>query len=271
MTLRRTLRDIYKSELRFQATLKGALGVGSLPDFIIIGAQKAGTSSLHQYLIEHPQILGANMKEVHFFSTHYQRGMNWYRGCFPSKRYRERRSRELGKPVIAGEASPVYLFHPLAAQRIADALPNVKLIVLLRNPINRLISNYHHMRRIGKETLPLADAVAQEETRRMGDLYFAYKARGRYIEQLERYAQYFKKEQMLILNSERFFADTQTEYDKVVSFLGAESRPLRNVEIRNQGTYKKEKLDDEFYRMLKQYFEPYNERLYEFLGERYDW
>src|SRR5262245_9795313 len=106
-----------------------------LPDFLIIGAQKAGTSSLYAYLVQHPQILRASMKEVHYVSTEYHRGTAWYRQQFPRSSKVNNRSRRLNKPVITGEASPYYLFHPHAPQRIAALLPNVKLIVILRDPV----------------------------------------------------------------------------------------------------------------------------------------
>jgi hypothetical protein len=285
MSIRRKIRDIYRSVLVQYAHFKSFFGVGSFPDFIIIGAQKGGTTSLYHYLIQHPQILGSHIKELQFFSTHYNRGVDWYKACFPANTNKNLRIKLLEKPVISGEGSPLYLFHPKSPQLISDLLPNVKLIVLLRNPVDRLISHYHHMVKIGRETLPLTEAVAQEEVRLAGELEkiqadpnysvytygtFSYKARGRYIEQLERYTGYFKKEQMLILNSEYFFANPQSEYEKVLKFLGVETRILSNAKTENKGSYKK----DEFGALrqeLGEYFKPYNEKLYQFIGEDYGW
>ncbi len=108
-------------------------GSRRLPDFIILGAQRAGTSSLYYYLSQHPQILPAVRKELHFFDDHYRRGLGWYRSQFPTRGARG---------TITGEATPYYLSHPHAPARIQRLLPQARLIVLLRNPVERAISHY---------------------------------------------------------------------------------------------------------------------------------
>ncbi|HEX9782521.1 MAG TPA: hypothetical protein VGA56_07280, partial [Opitutaceae bacterium] len=104
-----------------------------MPDFIILGAQKAGTTSLYAYLLEHPQVLPARKKEVHYFDLRYERGERWYRSHFPSQRAMQARGRSLGNRVITGEATPYYLFYPRAPERVASVVPNAKFIVLLRD------------------------------------------------------------------------------------------------------------------------------------------
>jgi hypothetical protein len=265
----------------------GMLGMGSLPEFIIIGAQKGGTTSLYRYLLSHSQILGAKMKELHFFSANYHRGLWWYKACFPTHAQRMQQSRAIGMPVITGEASPNYLFHTDTPQLLAKALPDVKLIALIRNPVDRLISHYHHMIRIGRETLPLKEAIVLDEERLSSSTKalpansqlnpafksatFSYLARGRYIEQLERYANYFNRDQMLILKSENFFVNTQIEYNKVLDFLEVGPHILRNLEIANRGTYDKKEPYTEVKQELREYFRPYNERLSNFLEEDFNW
>ena len=116
----------------------------ALPDFLLLGAQKAGSTSLYVHLMQHPQIIGVARKELHFFDYKSALGSWWYRTNFPTKAEMAQRSAALGKPVLTGEASPYYLFHPHAARRIARLLPDVKLIALLRNPVDRAFSHYHH-------------------------------------------------------------------------------------------------------------------------------
>ena len=110
------------------------LSTRSKPDFIIIGVQKGGTTSLFNYLSQHPQISLSRVKEVHYFDVGYQFGVEWYQQFFPLEKDRH------GK--LVGEASPYYIFHPLAAQRIKQDLPSIKIIILLRNPIVRAYSNF---------------------------------------------------------------------------------------------------------------------------------
>lgn len=130
-----------------------------LPDFLIIGAQKSGTSSLFHYLGQHPALRPAFRKEVHYFDGGLKNGESWYRShfCLDSPGGHQ--------AVKAFEASPLYLFHPLAARRIHDRIPGMKLVVVLRNPVERAISQYFHSRRHGRESLPLMEALQQEDER----------------------------------------------------------------------------------------------------------
>src|SRR5436309_16134274 len=107
-----------------------------LPDFIVIGAQKSGTGSLYAYLNGHPDVAGARVKEVHYFDLHYHRGVDWYLDQFPDE--------AAARPRCTGEASPYYLFHPHAPRRAFDLVPDARLIALLRDPVDRAISHYHH-------------------------------------------------------------------------------------------------------------------------------
>jgi hypothetical protein len=111
-------------------------GTGTLPDFIIIGANKAGTSSLYYLLTKHPYVKRAAAKELNFFDIYFDRGVEWYRWCFPAPRWKN------GRRTITGEASPRYLFHPYAAKRMAEVVPQVRLIALLRNPVDKAYSDY---------------------------------------------------------------------------------------------------------------------------------
>ncbi len=107
--------------------------IGALPDFVIIGAHKGGTTSLYHLLTQHPHVERAPVKELHFFNRpkRFDKGIEWYRQCFPQPRWKD------GRRTITGEATPYYLFHPHAAERMAEAIPQARLIALLRNPVDR--------------------------------------------------------------------------------------------------------------------------------------
>ncbi len=254
--------------------------VGPLPSFLIIGAQRAGTTSLYNYLLDHPQIAPAALKEVHFFDVHFAKGTGWYRDQFRAL------EEHPDEKAITGEASPYYIFHPLAPYRIAELLPNVKIIVLLRNPVDRAISHYHHEVRCGNETLSLAEALAAEEGRLKGEAErirrepgyrsithqrHSYRARGCYMDQLETWAKLFPRENILPLLSERFYEAPAIALQQVTDFLGLAPMPERkeSFPIHNLASYPE--LEKEMRDELAAFYKPHNERLAAFLGESPGW
>jgi hypothetical protein len=247
-----------------------------LPDFLIIGAQKAGTTALYAYLRRHPAITGPSWKEVSYFDRHYDRGEAWYRGNFPN------RVRSRGK--LVGEASPSYVFHPLAPKRVRALVPDVRLIALVRNPIDRALSQYHHEVALGREPLSFEDALAAEEDRLRGEeerlvtdpRYFSrawwghtYKARGRYAEQLERWLAVFPREQLLIMPSEDLGADPEQTHARVLDFLAAAPHRLDSYPRVYEREY--EAMNAETRERLAGEFEAPNRRLYELLGRDLGW
>ena len=221
---RKLARGAYRTYGRATASLR------PLPDFLILGAQKAGTTALYAYLRWHPQIAGPSFKEVSFFDRHYARGERWYRAHLP-----------ITRNGVVGEASPSYLFHPLAPSRVAQMLPSVRMIALLRDPVDRAFSHYQHEVALGREQLSFENALAREDERMQGELermlrdpaYFShawwnytYAARGRYAEQLERWFAAFPPEQLLVLLSDDLAADTAGTYRRVLDYLGVEARGL---------------------------------------------
>ena len=245
-----------------------------MPDFLILGAQKAGTTALYAYLRWHPAITGPSWKEVSYFDRHYARGERWYRGHFPL------RSRER----TVGEASPGYLFHPLAPGRVRETVPDARLIVLVRDPVDRALSHYHHEVALGREPLSFEAALDAEAERTHGEAermerepgYFShawwdytYVARGRYAEQLERWFAVFPREQLLVLASEELAADTEAAYRRVLAFLGADAHELAEY----PRVYKQEyaEMAAETRRRLAREFEEPNRRLYELLGRDLGW
>src|SRR5947208_1771215 len=145
------------------------------PNFIIIGAQRGGTTSLQAWLGSHDEVVRARGKELHYFDLYYERGRGWYREHFP---YRFRLHGRL-----TGEATPSLLYYPPAVERVARDLPKVKLVALLRNPADRAWSHWWLVRSKGEEPLEFADAIASEAERlENGGVYeqfrYSYTARG---------------------------------------------------------------------------------------------
>jgi hypothetical protein len=202
-----------------------------LPDFLVIGAQKAGTTALYAYLRWHPGIAGPSWKEVSFFDRHWWRGEAWYRGQFPLR---------AGERLV-GEASPSYLFHPLAPERARSLVPGAKLVALLRDPVDRAYSQYQHEVALGREPLSFEDALAAEDERLVGEVErliadsrafsrawwdHTYTARGRYAEQLERWLEAFPSEQLLVVRTEERGERPAETYASILAFLGAEPHEL---------------------------------------------
>jgi hypothetical protein len=244
-----------------------------LPNFLILGAQKAGTTALFSYLRAHPQITGPAWKEVSYFDRHYARGTRWYRGQFPLVR----------KPVV-GEASPSYVFHPLAPARVASLVPEARLIVLLRNPVERAYSHYQHEVALRREPLSFEDALDGEPERLRGEeermladpAYFSrewwdhtYLARGRYAEQLERWLAVFPRERLLVIPSEELSADASSAYARVLEFLGAPAHDLGAYPRVFERSY--EPMRPETRAQLGEYYAEPNARLYALLGRDLHW
>jgi len=133
-----------------------------LPDFLVIGAQRSGTTTLFYDLCRHPQVAGSPVKEVHFFDHHFSRGVGWYRSFFPPTAAQER-ARRRGGELLGGEATPNYLFHPAAPERAAETVPHVRLIAILRDPVDRAYSHYRKSVERRVERLSFEAALAAEE------------------------------------------------------------------------------------------------------------
>lgn len=262
---------------RFAGRRLGAAG-RALPDFLILGAQKAGTTSLYNYLQRHPRIAPAFTKEVHYFTLHYDEPEDWYRAHFPRARALEKRG------VLTGEASPYYLFEPRTPQRVAQTLPEARFIVLLRDPVERAYSHYQHERARGREVLEFGAALASEQERVAPELerllldegatsavhqHQTYFARGLYAEQLIRWREHFAEERFLVIQSEAFFADPTATCQRVFEFLELPRHPLSGMRVTNQRGYAP--LDPQLRDDLSARYAAHNRALEALLGVSYDW
>ena len=250
-----------------------------LPSFIVFGSQRCGTTSLYHYLTQHPCIAASLRKEVHFFDHHYTKGESWYRAHFPT--VAEQKS---AQHLITGEASPYYIFHPLVASRVAAMLPDVKLIALLRNPIDRAHSHYYHERKKGAEPLSFAEAIEREPERLRGERekiiadpnyygfshhHHSYLTRGIYVDQLKVWMEHFRREQFLIIKSEDFYSDPGTTTQRIFEFLDLPPQPAQDYRNYNSNSYKK--MDGAMRSELIEFYQPHNARLAEYLGMSFDW
>lgn len=253
-------------------------GLRLLPSFLIIGAARAGTTSLHAYLMRHPLVAEPTHKELHFFDLNVDRGLDWYRRHFPAVPPGNRSG------VVTGEASPYYLFHPAVPARVKAALPDVRLVALLRNPIDRAYSQHQLARRHGRDELSFEDAIEAEPDRLRGEWermerepgyqsvshrHHSYLARGRYAEQLERWYAHFPRAQLLVLRSEDFFSSPPTVYSDVLRFLELPQHDLGEYQAYNQRRY--DGISPVTRERLREHFAEPNQRLEALLGRSFGW
>lgn len=259
----------------------------ALPDFLIIGTQKGGTTSLFSQIMMHPGICGFTGKEVHFFddSENFRKGVLWYRSHFPTILKKHFHGRPLKQPLLIGEATPYYLIHPHTPSRAAKLLPRAKFIVMLRNPIDRAFSHYQHEVSKGRETLPFEQAIQSREeelTREMDKMmkdenyysyfhrHYSYLSRGIYWEQLERWFAHFHEKQFLVIKSEDYFEDPMKASRRITAFLGLPPHELKIIKKHNIGTYTSA-ISKEMMDFLAEYYKPHNQRLYKLLNHDLGW
>jgi hypothetical protein len=255
-----------------------------LPQFLIIGARKAGTTSLYDYLTAHPCVAPALKKEVRFFNLHYSRGVSWYRSHFPLESEGQRHEQESGSPFVTGEATPNYLYRLCVPERIREVIPDARLLVVLRNPVDRTYSEYHHAVVRGRESRSFAQAVAEEtdwlaRRRQSGQadnepLEYTGECklnmtRGIYVDWLRYWLRFFPREQLHVVSSEHLFRAPAAALQPIWAFLGVPSWEAGSYGKRGAGRYAP--MDPATREELVAFFGPRNRALYEHLGVEYDW
>jgi len=251
----------------------------------MVGAQRAGTTTLYRALTDHPQVRGAVLgKEVHFFDLGFHEGLAHYRGAFPTNASLALARARVGGPVLVGEATPYYLFHPQVPARVAAALPDAKLVAILRDPVERAWSQYRHEVDLGNETLSFDEAIAVEGSRVAGEeerlasdpravsfahQHHGYVARGRYAEQLERWYEHVPRERLLLLRAEDLFADPAPELRRVADLLGVV--PWQPASWRRRNASETSAIPPKPRAELRAAFRPENERLADLTGRDWCW
>lgn len=260
------------------------------PDFLVIGTKRGGTTSLFNYLLAHPGVLGLfpqsrGKKSTDYFFKETARGDRWYRSHFHTTPYRDRLGRRLGYAPVGGEASPYYVWDPRIAGRVRALAPDLKAVLLLRDPVDRAWSHYQERRENGVEPLSFADALRAEPERTGGELermladpsyyseahdWYSYRARGVYQHQIENWLASFPAEQLLVLRSEDMYADVQAVFDRVCEFLGVPS-----VQLPTRRPYNASQVRDEVPEPcrseLAAFYADHNRALEDYLGYPLDW
>lgn len=260
------------------------------PDFLIPGFIKCGTTSLYSYLECHPQILPAVEKEVGFFTYFFEQRLDWYLAHFPAI--------PTSNNYLTGEATPVYVNYPSMASKILDLFPKLKLIILLRNPIDRAISSYYHENKVifKFKQIPsnitatlekieiilkkLPDLLLLEPSifntykdeyieYILDDALLPYLLNSLYIYYLEQWLIVFPKEQLLILKSEDLFGNPSATMKQVHNFLNISEYQLSQYRNSNPGSYPP--IHPELRYQLVEFFHPYNQRLEEYLEMTFSW
>ncbi len=244
------------------------------PELLIVGAQRSGTTSLQKYLQQHPAFVPPVRKEIHYFDQHFDRGEQWYFSHFPARR----------DGIFTADATPYYLFHPLAAQRAGDLLPEARIIALLRDPVERARSQHQHETAKGYEHLDLEAALDAEPQRLAGEMeriisdpsyqsfshqHHAYLSRGRYLDQLLVWEKVYGPDRVLTITSEDFFADPQSILDQVVDFVEAERFELRDAKVHN--SYRRQATSTPVMDRMAAEVDEDNQRLYDHLGRDLGW
>lgn len=241
----------------------------SLPDYCIIGAQKSGTTSLYSYLALHSEVRPSHVKEINYYNKYYSEGISWYRAHFPVGPMRRSR-----RQFLTGEASTMYLYDERVPPRLYADLPEIKLLVVLRNPVDRAISHYHHRVRSGRESRSLEAALeAALERFCRGDLESGsetdYLLFGCYGRHLRCWLNSFPEEQFLVMQAESFFGDPSAQFRKVSNFLGICYMDPEAQRIFNSGSYEASELPIK--KELVKFFEPHNRDLYSMPIVNFGW
>ncbi len=254
------------------------------PTFLIIGAAKCGTSSLYDYLMLHPCVGNSLTKQIHFFDRYYDRQISWYKVCFPFVWKKFMIEKIKHKNFATGEATAHYMTHPLAAKRAYEVVPNAKIIVMLRNPVDRAYSHYQMEKANKKEELTFEEAIEKEPERIRGEFeemlhnknnsgrnypHRAYIKSGEYMEQIKPWLELYPKENFMFIKSEEFNKNTSLVYNEVLKFLRLHPFELKKYEKIRKREY--EKMNPDIRKKLIEYFKPHNEELYELLGKNFQW
>ena len=265
----------------FKRHIFGITGpIRSLPDFIIIGTVRSGTTSLYYNICQHQCVLTAAYDELGFFDSNYHLGLNWYRSLFPTL-FSKWAVKQKTQFAITGEDTPFYIWNPLVAKRILKILPNIKLIVLFRNPVDRAYSNYHLAVREGSENLSFEDAIQVElkNLDKINDnikqdvnkyaIARSYIAKGFYADQLKIWLELFRFEQLIIISTEDLESNPQKTLDNIYDFLKIPKNHVLIPEKQKIASYPK--IKDETRKFLIDLYKKSNAELFTMIGQTFDW
>lgn len=262
-----------------------------LPDYLIIGCKRGGTTSLFNYLVRHPGILHMypqvrGTKSTDYFFKGNDHSERWYRSHFPSERYRRRLEQTLGYRALSGEASPYYAWDPRVAGKARAVAPDVKSILLLREPVRRAWSHYQERVQNQVEPLTFAQALDAEESRLDGEMdkmladpnyysaahdFYSYRSRGDYAPQIRNWLEHFPREQLLVIYAEDLYRDTAATFGEVCDFLGLPRIEMPTTKPFNS-TWRTKNLPPEAEaRRLHEFYAPLRADLEQLVGKAAPW
>jgi len=231
--------------------------INRLPDFMIIGPTRCGTSSLYKNLLRHPRIDGPKKDKFAFFYANYEKGIDWYKAQFP----------DVNSDVLLCEANALYIFHSECPRHIYRWLPEIKLIVMLRNPVTRSWSHFYCNRNRENpewQNLMRGDHPVLEQ--------------GIYADLLLPWLKYFDRKQLLIIKSEDFFENSGQIVSDCFKFLNLPDMKFESYkyydprkEKPNQNLGEHPKIPSEIEKWLGEFFVPHNRQLYQLLGKDFGW
>jgi hypothetical protein len=236
-----------------------------LPTFLLAGAQRCGTTTMFRLLVQHPETFLARPKELHFFDMHWERGLDWYQEQFTPK----------PSQTQFGEATPIYMYDPPARERMIQTLPDIKLLIMLRNPADRAYSHFHHMRARGHEKHEtFEEAIAVESKRlarntRAARRRFSYVDRGHFIDQLEVLEKAYGRDRMHVMLLEDLKKERVATLEGAFRFLDIDPAPAADIKEKwanRQPQSVDSPMKPETRRQLAEIYKPSNEKLGDWLG-----
>lgn len=262
-----------------------------LPDFIIIGSGRAGTTALYSYLIQHPQIMKCfthndeKVADLHFFEYMISKKIGWYRSHFPTKIFKKIKELKSGKKCITGEFTSTYMYHEHVPQRIINTIPKTKILVILRNPIDKIYSTYCQQFSFN-EYLSNFEETIQSEIDRMKIFQKSPNKRifnenidsivtcnilrhGIYYNYLKKWFEIFPENQIMVIDSKKLNNDTINCIKEVFNFLNIEEIEINDVSKINKGNYNR--IDNKTRDELISFFKPYNKKLNKLLKTNFEW
>jgi len=246
-----------------------------LPDFIIAGTVRSGTTSLYYNICEHPSVLEAAYDEIGFFDSNYNLGIDWYRSMFPTHKEIEIVRKNSGY-AITGEDTPFYFWKKEACEKIFESLPNIKIIIIFRNPVDRAYSNYNLGVRENTEKLTFEDAIDDEieflknhTYRETVDSRRSYLTKGMYENQIKPWLDIFPRKQIHLLSTECMEKNPQETLMKIFEFLEIPAYSIKNPQKQKFAKY--EKMNEKTRKKLLEFFKPHNENFFKIIEERFDW
>jgi len=259
--------------------LTGSIRV--LPDFLVIGAKRCGTTSLFYHLPEHPCISKSPHDNMGFFNDNFHLGVNWYKSFFPTIFTRNKIKSEFGN-FLAFDVTTTYMEEESTANNVYQIKPNMKIIVILRNPVDRAYSQYHLNLREKAEKRSFEDAMEENMNELNKESHERYEIKPKfsveennylkkslYAQQLRHWLNIFPMESMLILSTEEFESKQQVIYNKIFEFLNISQFEVKNTEKMEKGSYPQMK--SETRSLLLDYFRSHNNELFKLINKKFDW